>query len=186
MCLTRGSGFTPTHFPLHWQGRDFVFVEELDHRRDKGIISCLEFSDHGPTGPARPVLEQPWHLSYPFLIEDGGEIFMVPESSANKTVDLYRAVRFPDRWTKEATLLDGIEASDATIIRNDDTYFMFASTRNGAGSYSDTLSIFRSPKLQGPWKPHPCNPVLIDQSGARPAGNMIMCDGRIWRPVQGL
>jgi hypothetical protein len=132
----------------------------------------------------RPVLEEPWHLSYPFLIEHGGEIFMIPESSANRTVTLYRAVDFPRRWVREANLLEGIEASDATIVRHAGRCWMFATTRDGAGSHSDTLSIFMAEDLFGPWRPHPGNPILVDAGSARPAGNVVERRGRLWRPVQ--
>lgn len=179
-----GVRFFADPFPFVRDGRHFVFFEDLDHRTNKGVISVVAFDESGPAGPARPVLEEPWHLSYPFLIEQAGEVWMIPEGSANATVDLYRADRFPDRWVKEATLLSGIEASDATIVAHGGKLWMFAATRDGAGSWSDTLSLFSATRLTGPWEPHPANPVLIDQCGARPAGNIVRRAGKLWRPVQ--
>jgi hypothetical protein len=32
--------------------------------------------------------------------------------------------------------------------------------------------------------PHPANPILIDAASARPAGNLVQRNGRLWRPVQ--
>jgi hypothetical protein len=61
---------------------------------------------------------------------------------------------------------------------------MLAATRDGWGSWSDTLSIFVSPRLQGPWRAHDANPILIDQAAARPAGCMFFRNGKLWRPVQ--
>ena len=87
-------------FPLTWQGRDYLFFEDLDHKTDKGIISVVAFDEAGRPGPAMPVLEEPWHLSYPFLIERDGEIFMIPESSANRDIALYRAIEFPLKWER--------------------------------------------------------------------------------------
>ena len=81
-------------------------------------------------------------------------------------------------------LLTDIEASDATIIQHGGTFWMFAATRDGAGSWSDMLSLFSAPDLRGPWTPHPGNPVLVDQASARPAGAMVVRDGKLWRPVQ--
>jgi hypothetical protein len=109
---------------------------------------------------------------------------MVPESSANASLTLYRADPFPDRWVAEATLLSGVETSDATIIRHRGLFWMFAATRDGLGSWSDTLSIWWADDLRGPWTAHAGNPVLIDQAGARPAGAMQVRDGKLWRPVQ--
>jgi hypothetical protein len=179
-----GTHFYADPFPIIHQGRTFVFVEDLDHRTNKGVISVIPFGDDGPSGSARVVLEEPWHLSYPFVFERDGQMWMIPESSANRTVTLYRADRFPDRWVKETDLLTGIEASDATLVDHEGKLWMFASVRDGAGSWSDRLSIFHAPGLHGPWQPHPGNPLVIDQSSARPAGAFVRRDGRLFRPVQ--
>jgi hypothetical protein len=179
-----GFRFYADPFPFVHDGRMYVFVEDFDHRRGKGVISVIPFGEYGPAGLAQPVLQEPWHLSYPFLLAHGGEIWMIPESSAAGTVNLYRADPFPHRWVREATLVSGIEASDATVIGHDGCFWMFAATRDGAGSSSDTLSIFSAPDLHGPWQPHPLNPVLIDQATARPAGAMFLRGGRLCRPVQ--
>jgi hypothetical protein len=179
-----GSRFYADPFPLVHEGKTYVFVEDFDHRAGKAVISVVPFDERGPTGPARPVLEEPWHLSYPFVFAHAGQVWMIPESSADKSISLYRADRFPDRWVREATLVEGVEASDATVIAHAGSLWMFAATRDGAGSWSDTLSIFSAPDLHGPWTAHPLNPVLVDQASARPAGAMFMRDGKLWRPVQ--
>jgi hypothetical protein len=179
-----GFRFYADPFPFVHQGQSYVFVEDYDHRSGKAVISVVPFDAGGPSGPARPVLEEPWHLSYPFIFAAEGQVWMIPESSANRTVALYRADRFPDRWVREATLLTDIEASDATLVRHGGYVWMFAATRDGAGSWSDMLSIFRADDFRGPWVPHPGNPVLIDQASARPAGAFVERQGALWRPVQ--
>jgi hypothetical protein len=181
-----GFRFYADPFPFSHDGRLYVFVEELDHRENKGKISVVPFDDRGPSGPAKLVLEEPWHLSYPFLIRHAGQIWMMPESLADRSVTLYRADPFPHRWVREATLLSGIGASDATIVQHGDRFWMLASVWDGEGSWSDTLSIFSATDLFGPWEPHAANPVLVDQASARSAGNIVERHGRLWRPVQDL
>jgi hypothetical protein len=179
-----GFRFYADPFPFVHEGRTYVFVEDLDHRTNKAAISVLPFDDRGPSGPAEPVLDLPWHLSYPFVFEHDGQIWMIPESSANRTVTLYRADPFPYRWVVEEILLADIQAGDATVTWHAGSFWMFTATRDEAGSWSDTLSIFTAPRLQGPWRPHAANPVLIDQTAARPAGAMVWRHGTLWRPVQ--
>lgn len=179
-----GMRFFADPFPFGVAGRQFIFFEDFDHRTSKGIISCVEIGRDGSVGPVRPVLEEAWHLSYPFLFEEDGQVWMIPESCAERSVNLYRALAFPYRWTKEATLLSGVEVSDATLVRWKGQMWMFAATRDGYGSYSDTLSLFKAPRVMGPWTPHPGNPVLVDQSAARPAGGFFVRGGQLWRPVQ--
>jgi hypothetical protein len=171
-------------FPATRDGRTFVFVEELDHRVGKGFISVIEFDEAGPKGFARPVLEESWHLSYPFLIEHDGSLWMIPESMGNRDVAIYKCVDFPFRWERHATLLADLELSDATITRHNGHYYLFGALWDGAGGYSDMLAIYHAPSLFGPWQPHAGNPVLVDRSAARPAGHFVNRDGRLWRPVQ--
>lgn len=179
-----GLRFYADPFPFQWRGETWVFAEDLDHRHGRGIISAAPFDARGPSGPMRPVLEEAWHLSYPFLIEEGGELWMVPESSADRSVRLYRCDRFPDRWVEEACLLRDVDASDATLVRRDGRWWMLATTRDDEASFSDTLSIFMADQLLGPWRAHPGNPLLVDAGAARPAGNIVGRRGRLWRPVQ--
>jgi hypothetical protein len=179
-----GFRFYADPFPFIHEGRTFVFVEDLDHRSNKGLISVVPFGERGPTGTAQPVLEEPWHLSYPFVFAHAGQVWMIPESSANRTITLYRADPFPHHWIREATLVADIEASDATIVHHGDCFWMFAAIRDGLGSWSDTLSIYSAPQVLGPWTAHPANPVLIDSTTARPAGAFVKRDGTLWRPVQ--
>jgi hypothetical protein len=171
-------------FAITWKGRTMMFFEDLDHRTNKGIVSAIEFGDNGPIGPVMPALEEPWHLSYPFLIVHDDELWMIPESGSNLDVAIYRCVEFPGRWERHATLLSGFELADATIVRHQDRHYLFGATRDGAGGYSDTLSIFHADNLFGPWQPHARNPVLLDRASARPAGHFVQSGGRLWRPVQ--
>jgi len=179
-----GNHFYADPFPIKWQGRTFVFFEDLDHRVGKGTISAIEFNDAGPVGKVVPVLEEPWHLSYPFLIEDDGALWMIPESSLHGDVALYKCVRFPDKWERHTTLLAGLELADATITRHNGLYYLFGAWRDGTGGYSDSLAIYYADRLLGPWAPHASNPILIDRASTRPAGHFVTIDDKLWRPIQ--
>jgi len=113
------------------EGKTCVFVEDLDHRVGKGIISAVEFDGAGPKGRSFPVLEEPWHLSYPFLIEHDDDLWMIPESSQRRDVALYKCVRFPDKWERHSTLLSGFELADATITRHNGMNYLFGAWRDG-------------------------------------------------------
>lgn len=179
-----GHRFYADPFPITWQGRTFVFFEDLDHRVGKGIISAIEFGDSGPVGEVVAVLEEPWHLSYPFLIEDSGELWMIPESSLNGDVALYKCARFPDKWERHTTLLSEIELADVTITRHNGLHYLFGAWRDGTGGYSDSLAIYYAEHLLGPWLPHASNPVLIDRASTRPAGHFVTINDKLWRPIQ--
>ena len=179
-----GLSFYADPFPVTWAGRTFLFFEELEHRIGKGVISALEFGPDGPVGQPIRVLEEPWHLSYPFVMDHEGSLYMVPEASSSGAVRLYRCIAFPHRWEPVATLLAGVEASDCTIFRHEGRFWMMSVTREGFGGYSDTLAIHHAEDLFGPWVEHARSPALLDVGGARPGGRVVAMNGRLWRPVQ--
>jgi hypothetical protein len=179
-----GERFYADPFPIQWRGRTFLFVEEFEHRRGKGVISAVEFGPDGPLGAPETVLDLPVHLSYPHVFERDGELWMIPESGASQTIDLYRAQESPFSWKREATLVSGVVANDATLVEWAGRWWMFATVRDGGGAFSDALWLWSAPDFRGPWTPHARNPVLIDIASARPAGRMFTRDGALYRPVQ--
>lgn len=179
-----GRSFFADPFPVYWNGKTFLFFEEFEYRLGRGVISAIEFDAAGPVGPPIRVLEEPWHLSYPFVIEHGDALFMIPEASLTGEVPLYRCTAFPDRWERVGSIIEGIEAADCTLFRHDGLLWMMSATREGVGGYSDTLSIHYAPDIFGPWTEHDHRPILVDVGAARPAGRVVHKEGRLWRPIQ--
>ncbi len=179
-----GRHFYADPFPILYRGEVTLFVEDYVHATGRGRISAVAFGPDGPRGRPEPVLECSFHLSYPFVFIRDGDVWMIPESGEAETIDLYRATRFPGGWVKEATLVGGLVAGDATLYEAPDgTWWMFATVKDG-GAASDALHLWTAPDFRGPWIPHAKNPVLIDIASARPAGHMIVRDGMLLRPVQ--
>ena len=180
-----GFHFYADPFPVVFQGRSFLFVEDYDHRIGRGVISAVEFDATGPMGSPRPVLTLDVHLSYPFVFEHEGEMWMIVESGENRSVNLYRAENFPDKWRHESTLLADIVAADSTLLQHGGKWWMMATVwEDERGSFSDALHLWSAPAPAGPWTPHRRNPVLIDISSARPAGRVVQRGDRLIRPVQ--
>jgi hypothetical protein len=107
---------------------------------------------------------------------------MVPESAANKTIELYRSTSFPFEWKLEKVLMTGVRAKDATLVEVDGTWWMFVSIAENC--IPDELSLFYANCPLGPWTPHPRNPVKSDVRGSRPAGPLFEWNGEVYRPAQ--
>ncbi len=179
-----GKRYYADPFVLVANGKRTLFVEEFPLATGKGIIAAAAIDDDGRIGTPRPVLEEPHHLSYPFVFTHRGAVWMIPESSARRRVDLYRATRVPDLWEHAAVLIDGVNASDVTLARDAGLWWMFAATHAWTSSSRDTLDLFSARDLFGPWTPHPRNPVLVDRRAARPGGAMFRIGQDLWRPAQ--
>jgi hypothetical protein len=181
-------------FPIEVQGRHYIFFEELPFATGKGHISVVEVRPDGSASPPRRVLERDYHLSYPFLVEDAGELYMIPETAYNNTVEIYRCEEFPHRWRLERVLIDGVFCADATVHRSrgreapsmetDTRWWMFANLGNEEAGFDDELHLFSSDRLLGDWKPHGANPVKSDVRSSRPAGRLFARDGHLYRPGQ--
>ena len=171
-------------FPIQVNGRNYIFFEELPLGASKGHISVVEVDrDGGATKPVK-VLERDYHLSYPFLVEEDGQLFMIPETAGNGTVEIYRCVDFPGRWKLERVLLKGVRCADATLHRLGDRWWMFVNSAASGEAFNEELCLYSADRLLGEWKPHRRNPVKSDVRGARPAGSLFWSGNRLYRPGQ--
>ena len=166
-------------------GRFYAFIEEALGDRD-GHIAVLELHEDGTHTTPTPVLEEAFHLSYPFVFEWEGELYMIPETGARRQVRLYRCERFPDSWTFDRVLLDGIHAVDATLFQRDSRWWMFAAVAEqpGASTHDELFLYSADSPVSQEWTPHPLNPIVSDVRRARPAGALFEHQGRIIRPAQ--
>ena len=172
-------------FAIEKNGRYFVFFEEMPLAAGKGHISMIEVKRDGSHSEPRRVLERDYHLSYPFLLELDGELYMVPETAQNRSIELYRCVDFPRRWKLEKKLLEGVRLVDPTFHHGAGRWWMFAnSAANGSAMFDDELCIFHADRLLGQWQPHARNPVKSDARCARPAGQLFWRAGALYRPAQ--
>ncbi|MBT2736725.1 hypothetical protein [Bacillus sp. ISL-7] len=172
-------------FIIKKDNRTFIFFEEFIYKKGKGDISVLEIdSETNICSEPITVLDKSYHLSYPFLYEWEDDIYMIPETSGNRTIELYKAKKFPYEWELVKVLIDDINAVDATIIHYNNKFWMFTNVFIDGSSSLDELHIFYSDNLLGEWKPHQMNPVVSNASSARPAGNIFLKEGKLMRPSQ--
>ncbi len=164
----------------------FVFFEEMLYKEQKGSIAVIEIDKNGKYHKPQKALEKNHHLSYPFLFEEDGDYYMLPEASQNKSLDLYKCTDFPLGWEYKTSLLSNIEAADSTLFKHNNKYWLFTSIReHPATSINDNLYLFFSDSLvNGSWRPHPLNPIVSNVETSRPAGRIFIKENRIFRPTQ--
>lgn len=172
-------------FVIQRGDRYYVFIEEKLHATGLGRIACLTLDSERKLLAQQTVLERPYHLSYPFLFEQGRELYMIPESAGNRTVELYRCTHFPDRWEFVKNLLTAVYAVDTTLFPHAGKLWMFTNIKAPGGSSLDALHLYYADDLlAGHWQAHPRNPVVQDIRSARPGGQIVVEQGQLIRPSQ--
>lgn len=117
------------------------------------------------------------HFSYPFCVEDDRTEYLLPEVASQSGPYL-----LPEPFDATSAMpLLGLEdqrLADATLLKHQGRYYLFAGK---AGSAADTLYLFHSDALAGPYLAHPQNPIVIDSASARMAGRVLCRDGALFR-----
>jgi hypothetical protein len=176
--------FLADPFTLNVDGVDYLFVEELPFRTHKGVISAYRIEGDEPKRIG-VVLEEPYHLSFPFVFEHGREIYMVPESGAARSVTLYKSSSFPTGWKPVKVLLADVPAVDTILFQEGSLWWMLTTIQgDGPGLNNAELHAFYSDDLFGEWKPHRHNPIVMNASKGRNGGFLRDAMGRPYRVSQ--
>jgi len=104
----------------------FLFFELFDKKKNKGVIACSEIKN-GSLDDYEIVLEEDFHLSFPFVFENDGAFYMIPETGARKQVILYKSNNFPREWKPELTIIDNIRSSDNIVFKKNNLLFLLSS-----------------------------------------------------------
>lgn len=178
------TGFFADPFIIKRGGHFYCFVEEYSHQESRGRISVLkiERGGHNWLGVA---IEEAFHLSFPYLFEHQGHLFMCPETSEIREIRLYRCIEFPLEWELEKTLISGVSAADNLVFRRHKMWWLLTNICSpDVGDHTSELHVYSSPELlEGIWSPHPLNPVISDSKYAR-NGGIHIGDSGVFRVSQ--
>ncbi len=161
------------------EDRVWLFFEDYLYAESRAAISVAEVRPDGSLGPVERCLDRPYHLSFPFVFQDRGEFYMVPESSGSGAIELYRAARFPYEWKLERVLLKG-KFVDTTLYRRSGLWWLLTSA-SSAPEGANPLLLFSSKTLDGPWQFHISNPISTDVRFCRNGGRMFEHENKLLR-----
>lgn len=165
-------------------GETFLFLELLEHASGRGRLAVGRLEADGRLVDLEPILPMAHHTSYPYVFRDGERLFMIPETGDAGNVRLFAATEFPAGWEPVATLLEGVNAVDATVHPHAGRWWMWVTIAVPGGRLQDETFLYWSDRPDGGWTPHPRSPVVSDARRARPAGRPFVCRGRLIRPSQ--
>jgi hypothetical protein len=172
--------FVADPFMIHHEGNWYMFFEILVSRKNKGVIGLATSSDGLSWRYNKVILDELFHLSYPYVFKWKDHFYMIPETARANSIRLYRANKFPEKWTFHKTLLENDRYVDSSIIYFENLWWLFTSNPK-----NDRLSIYYAEDLMGSWIEHPQNPIIKGNDRiARPGGRVIECDDRLIRYTQ--
>ena len=161
----------------------WILVEALDYRFKRGEIhyycydAALQLID---TGVA---LKAPFHLSYPVILQQDNETYILPEAHQSGNLTLYKSNKFPSDWEPVATLMD-LPAIDASPIYYQGRWWMFYALPGENRRALKELHVAYADSLKGPWYQHAANPVRVAIDSARPGGMPFIHENALYLPTQ--
>lgn len=166
------------------EDKKVIFAEDYDYRKQRGRISAIDVTNNEPIFLG-PIIEEKFHLSFPFIFEDEKKLLMIPESRAASQIRLYECINFPMKWKLNSILIKDIEAVDSMMIKIDGIYFLLTNICSAnTNDLSSELHIFFSENLfSNEWQPFIENPILFDSMRARNAG-LVHFNNLIYRVNQ--
>ena len=136
------------------------------------------------------VLSESIHLSYPFVFEHENNVYMIPETSALKTINLYKAQNkdLTNFEFHKTILTDNNDYTDgefsfsySSILENNGRFYLQTSVlKNG----KNILKMYHSDFFDGPYYEAKYSPLLTDNRCGRNAGCNLVIDGTKYRFAQ--
>ena len=163
--------FLADPFLINHYDKTYCFAEEYDHVKKRGHIVCINLNKQQPN--KKIVLNENFHLSFPFIFKFKNNFFMCPDSSDISEIRLYKSSNFPLKWRFYKTIKKNINSVDNIIFKKNNLWWLLTNIdRSNSQDFSHDLSIFFS--KEGPlthrWKSHPQNPIKINSLESRNAG----------------
>ena len=165
--------------------RNICFVEDYSFIEKRGRISAIELIDEHNYKFLDVILEEDFHLSFPYIFTENENIYMVPESSENNDIRIYECVEFPNKWSLKKIIMNNISAVDSVIFKQNNIWYLLTNICSAEiGDHSSELHLFSSNNfLNEEFKPSKLNPVIFNSNSAR-NGGLFIKDNEIYRTAQ--
>ncbi|MDC0422815.1 hypothetical protein OAL85_00875 [Methylophilaceae bacterium] len=176
--------FLADPFGIWKDNKLYIFYEGFDYRFKKGRIDCTVLNKNFKEIESFIVLDESFHLSYPFIVEDNNSIYIIPESSRAEKTLIYKFKEFPRKLEPVGELIPNLGMVDPSLIKYQGKWWCFYSLFDKNDTANGDLHIAYSKNLLGPWKKHPKNPVIVDYGSSRMGGKPFLLRGDLHLPIQ--
>ena len=139
--------------------KTYLFFEDYDYKKGRlavGELDGLQLKN------VRTILDEPHHMSFPSVFQDGEDWYMTPECVLSGELRIFKAIEFPDYWDEYKLVARG-RFDDPVLYKIKNGYQIWT---NEDG---DKSRVFEARTLDGDWN-------LIkaeDEQYSRSAGHFI-------------
>ena len=169
--------------PFPWPNRpDRFLCEEYDTRTRQGHLIAVSLNASGIAAEQKLNLPLQGHLSFPFSFAHKGHIYLLPESSIDGRLCLFRWHEEAWQWDLISTLFENRPVADAAFFEKDG--LLWISFTDVSENHHNNLHLMFASDLGGPWQQHPANPVQTGVQHSRNGGAVFQAGGRLYRPAQ--
>ena len=170
-------------FVVYRENKHFIFVEDYSYKNKKGTISVIQIDENDNQKLYENIIDERFHLSFPYVFEHKNNYYMIPETSENNCIKLYKCKNFPNEWEFCHNLISDIQCVDTIMININEKYFLITS-QGTKDEFSSRLNIFYSEDpLSTNWVPHKLNPIYFNINEGR-NGGLIRNKNNIYRVSQ--
>jgi hypothetical protein len=171
--------FLADPFMIEREGRNICFLEDYDYAKGRACIAAVEIHSVKQYEMLGPVIEEPFHMSYPYLFEYEGVLYMLPETNEADAIRLYRCTNFPLKWEYQQDVMDGVKAFDSMIFQLDGRWWLLSnmSAKGKEDGSSQLMAFYSDDPLSGSWQPHRKNPIIFNSATARNGGILDLDSG---------
>ena len=158
----------------------YMFFEILNEKNNQGDIGYADSKDGYHWKYRHIVIDEPFHLSFPYIFKWKNEYYLIPESHQDLSVRLYKSKGSLSNWNYVCTILKGYHFVDPQIIYYKNLWWLFVTTTE-----DDNLNLYYSESLFGPWTQHPQSPLIKNNKHiARGGGSILEYQNNIYRFTQ--
>lgn len=164
---------------LEYKDNIYLFTEAFKNSQQIGRLAISKLIDGEFTQP-KEIIRKSYHLSYPCVFVYNDFVYMIPESSQNQTLELYKAIdQTLENWQLEKNLIENIECVDTTVFQYKSKMYLITYIQ-GNMEYITKVYLLDMDKLEL----NEVYSVNKKENVYRPAGKIFERDGAFFRPVQ--
>jgi len=161
-------------FIISHLNRNICFVEDYCYKKSIGRISAIEITENG-YNDLGIVLEEKFHLSFPFIFKVNNVVYMCPETYQSNEIRLYKCTEFPLKWELHKVIMKNVTAMDTIIFKDNNKWWLMTNVDSSPLMHEGSeLHLFHSDSFDSDnWQPHQENPVIFSSDKGRNAGFLL-------------